>query len=80
MNTILRNHVQTGYTTSLAKVKRKCCKMTEQIEQSHHSHMVVAAAETKDEELDAMEAVAMEDEEMVDMAPPNERLSSLSKL
>ena len=44
------------------------------------ANAVVAAAEAKGEEMDAVEAVAMEDEEMVDTAPPKERLSSLSKL
>ena len=76
MITILRNHTQTGDTTSLAKVKRKCCKMTEQIGQLPQNHTMVAEAE----EMNAMEVRAMEDEEMVDMAPPKERLSSLSKL
>ena len=54
--------------------------MTEQIEQLHHMHTVVAVVEAEAKKMDAVEAVAMVDGEMVDMAPPNKRLSSLSKL
>ena len=53
-----------GYTTSLAKGKRKCCKMTEQIEQSHHRHTVNAAVGVV--EVEDMEVVAMEDGPFLD--------------
>ena len=54
--------------------------MTEQIEQLHHRDPVDAAVDVAEAEgMDAVEAVAM-DVEMVDMAPPNERLNNLSKL
>ena len=74
MNTILRKHIRTGCTTSLATVKRKCCRMTERIGQLH-PHSVAVEAEA----MDAVEAMATEAEEMVDMAPPNKELNSSNK-
>ena len=71
MNTILRNHIRTGFLTNLARVRRTCYKMTERIEQLHQSHMVDEA-----KEMDAVEAAAMEAEEILDMVPPNEESNS----
>ena len=48
--------------------------MIERIEQSHQNETLPEA-----EAMDAVEAVAMEAEKMVDMVPPNEESSSSSK-
>ena len=71
MNIIQKRLTPIGYTTSLARVKRKCCKTTEQMEQSHHSHMEDTAVDAAVGvvEVEDMEVVAMEDEITMGMSP-----------